>query len=173
MSERITTDIIDGGDIGVAKTVGKIRASARDASTMLPVRKLLRLAMADSLPMIHGAGTVARAVYDLVRARMTFQSDGDAELIRHPANLADDILSKGRAFGDCDDSTALCCALLLAGGQEPAVVTAGEYANGPFVHVHPALILVGGGVLPFDPQEGYYGSKDPREKRTRVWRFTQ
>ena len=122
----------------------------------------------------------ARAIYDTLAAKVTFQPDPSRlEYLRHPDGMLYDLAMKGRATtrasfahtGDCDDMAMMGCALLLAAGLRPVLITV-AIAVSPrdrFVHVLFGYIADGGRVVPMDPQEKFAFGTMATPTRAKVW----
>lgn len=90
------------------------------------------------------------------------------EMLRSPSTLLAEIAVSphGRTSGDCDEVAMLFGSIVRALGMRPLLVIVARTADRPFHHVHPAVEVVPGGVIPFDPQERVKpGTWTPAAKR--------
>lgn len=160
------------GDEGVLSTLWVMRAAIDDAvESGGPVMRLAtRLAVAAG----KQPADQMRAVYDFLRDVMTFKRDALAlEHVRHPDQLALEIMADGATAGDCDDVATLGAALLRAMGIKPGLVVASMKPGGAFHHVLFAGLLPPSGGSPgqwvwIDPQEGHYGHPPAGLTRTHL-----
>jgi len=90
--------------------------------------------------------SLASALYDWFCARYTFLADPiDVELIRDPESVLDDIETKGRFVGDCDDAATFLAGALRSIGLSPVFVRVGfvpplaGQKRGKYTHVFTAV----------------------------------
>jgi hypothetical protein len=150
---------IPDGDAGIVATLWVMRACADDAvESGGPCARLATeiAAAAGRDPMEQ-----ARAIYERMRQAITFKRDPiSLENVRHPDQLALEILEQGSTSADCDCAATLGAALLRCMGILPALIVASTRPGGEFHHV-----LFGGYIrgrlVTIDPQERMFDQLPP------------
>lgn len=145
-----TFDIPDG-DAGILATLWVMKACVDDA--VESGGPCSRLAVAIAARAGRNVQDQVAAVYQHMQAHITFKRDPvDLENVRHPDQLAVELLEQGRTAADCDCSATLGAALLQCMGIPAAFVVVSNRPGGEFHHV-----LFGGYVgdrlVTLDPQE--------------------
>lgn len=184
--------IIPGGDEGVPATVAAIQAvvdhATHDPQTVRALRSLLVTVRSDrynynfrpplSWSVENEAKQFGRALWLWLTGHVEFERDpAGVELVRHPLDMLTEVLRSGTARGDCDDMTALVCAVLHVAGYRPVVVTVGKEVNGRYQHVFAGVRtgtkLARASVFPLDAQEKVPPGQWPAvAQRVKLWGLT-
>jgi transglutaminase-like putative cysteine protease len=76
------------------------------------------------------------AVRNFCAERIRYMNDPlTLELVKDPQRLAEEVVAKGKAVGDCDDIAAFSAAMLRQLGREAQFVTVGFGRPGHYSHV--------------------------------------
>jgi hypothetical protein len=160
---------IPDGDAGVFATLQAMRALVEDA--VRHSRLVRELAMRiGPMPRRGVLTNQLRTIYEFLRQYVRFRRDPiDVEHLRHPDQLAHEILCEGEAEGDCDEVATLAAALLRLFGYRPVFIVAGRKPAGRFEHVFYGVRDEAGNVFPLDSQHGHFGHMPPEAKRIDVF----
>jgi len=153
-NSNLHLDLPDGDD-GIQKTLTIMKALVDDAiESGGPVIRL-------ATKIAAGAGRTASdkllAIHRYLVKNIQFMGDSlGQEHLRHPDQLAVELLHDGRTAGDCDDMATLGAALLRAMGIQPAFIVVSIKPDGVLHHVLFGAI-VDKQLIPMDPQERMLG----------------
>lgn len=137
-----------------AATLQAMRGVAHAAAESAIVRDFAREFGLASASVSAPPGIFSTLLYGLMNL-VKFRPDPDGvELLRHPAEMLEEIRESAATEGDCDDLAMLAAALALAAGRRPAfIVVARRPAPAPYEHVYYGLVDAAGTLVPFDPQQ--------------------
>ena len=161
---------IPGGDRGVEITVRAMREIAREAA--LESERVHQLAIRLAA-MSSNRDRRAQLVtlWRFLRTGVNFKPDTfDAEHLRIPDQLLDEIAAHGRTSADCDDVAMLAASIIMALGMRAGVAVVGRGRR--FEHVFAVADLGDGRPFTLDPQERIPPGKWPAGiSRRRVFWF--
>lgn len=145
ITESISTSVVplSGGEAGTLQTVASMIQIAQSESATEAVRMAAEDAVRGVTPRNYRAE--ARAVERWVRDHIRYTRDGlRVETLKTPLRMLNEIRRYGKTCADCDDSSILTAALLLAIGHAPAfeVVGRGEVPQHVMVYDHTAGITL-------------------------------
>lgn len=146
------------GDAGIDSTLTIMKAMVDDAiEAGGPVLRLATAIAADTADARSDELKLI-AIHRYLVSHVRFMKDTlGQEHLRHPDQLALELLETGATAGDCDDVATLGAALLRAMGIQPAFIVVSIKPSGEFQHVLFAAVL-GEKLIPMDPQERMFGS---------------
>lgn len=151
------------GDEGIEHTIAMMLAAVRhDIAHPSP-----------DLYSLAGVARTAAEVFHFARRVVRFRADPPkTEVLRTPSQIAANIIERGEHRGDCDESAALCAALLRLSGYPTFFVTVSLAPDRPYSHVFAAVAMQAQtGLYPVDPQEGFLGTWPRGLDRARVHRI--
>lgn len=161
---------IRGGDAGIWDTLSVMAACVDDAvASGGPVH---RIAQALATDWGNDRARQLYGVYDYLRQAMVFKPDPRfMEHVRHPDQIAEEMLLDDATSGDCDDRASIGAALVKLMGFRPVLIVASVRPGGEFHHVLFGVALDGRGVVPLDPQEGFFARwpKGLTRKQVFIW----
>lgn len=106
----------------------------------------------------------AQALYNEIKARMIYTPDPvGVEYTKSPSRHLDDILSRGKTYGDCDDQSCVAYTMLMSIGI-PAKLRVTWYDKLQPQHIY-TIANLGGQWYPFDTtRKAGFGTEHPYKK---------
>jgi hypothetical protein len=161
---------IPPGDAGIMATLWIMRAAIDDAvESGGPASRL-----ATTIAATSGRNTDEQlaALYRFMMDHIVFKRDPWAmENVRHPDQIASELLQAGQTSCDCDCTATLGATLLRCMGIPPALIVVSTRPGGQFHHV-----LFGGYVrgrlITLDPQERMFNTLPDTVTRKLVFEVT-
>ena len=170
----------DGGDGGVARTVGIMNGHCNKALSCEQIKDALRIA---GISSSMGEDEVISRVFRYIKGKVRFIEDekqleklfefnhakGRELLISPPV-----LLSMQKPMGDCDDFSMLACTMLNSSGVKCDFITVAADERHPeiFTHIYCLITKKDGTQVPFDASHGKdVGWETSKQFRKQIWPF--
>lgn len=159
---------IGEGDRGILDTLTVMAATVDDAvAGGGPVHRIANALAAD---WGQNRARQLYGIYEFLKDAVVFKPDPRfLEHVRHPDQIAAEILADGKASGDCDDRASIGAALVRLMGFVPVLIVVSIRPTGAFHHVLFGALLDSGRVVTIDPQEKMFAKLPDTMTRSLVF----